>query len=180
MSATSALKGDEQRGDEEEVVGTTAAPVRDDDRTALRARELQAAGAEENFSVGSMFHWFLLFPLVVWVWDTYQLTAELACGRGRTRPQLFTFLAGFIVSAILLLLLDKKRFRWKSRVLGILGILCTSSLWCFLEKCVEWNVSGNHNQRVVYACLFVLNAFCIIAYERYYRVDLFAKLADIV
>jgi len=70
-------------------------------------------------------------------------------------------------------------FRGRSKLVGFLGILCTTSAWCVLEKMVELAFPKTHKLGP-YSVLCVTNAALIVVYEKTHKIDLFAKLEELM
>ena len=129
--------------------------------------------------------WLLLFPLVVFVWDAWESFVEKYWGKADKLHQLFTFAITLILSAVSLCVCEQKKrslgriLPFHSKIVGFLGILCTTSTWCALEKIVEILFPAGSGG-AVYGALAFFNALLIVGYEHKTKQDIFAGLVDII
>lgn len=134
----------------------------------------------------SATQWLLLFPLVVFVWDAWESLVEKYWGKADKLHQLFTFAITLILSGVSLYVCEQTKrshvariLPFHSKIVGFLGILCTTSTWCALEKSVEILFPAGSGT-AVYCSLAFFNALLIVGYEHKTKQDIFAGLVDII
>ncbi|CAD7942804.1 unnamed protein product [Amoebophrya sp. A25] len=135
---------------------------------------------------GDYAQYILLFPLVVWTWDTWEYAVEIICGKGSLRWQMVIHLLTAIVTVGFVYRWETQSGNWKmrSKFIGFTSILAATSAWVFLEKLVASiapKVFDQHaiNHLFCYAFLMLTTLIVILLYERVNGIDLFQRLQDI-